>query len=136
VWDNRGDGTFRAIEGHPLAASPNYTMGITIGDWDNAGDWSVYLSNMYSHAGNRVLRLTEGVRRETRAQLQVAAAGNQLFRRRAGTGAWQEEGEALGVKQADWAWASLFYDLDNDGDKELFVTNGNTSYREPDAPDY
>ena len=37
---------------------------------------------------------------------------------------------------AGWAWGCLFYDLDNDGDKEIFVTNGNTSFRDPDAPDY
>ena len=37
---------------------------------------------------------------------------------------------------AGWAWGCLFYDLDNNGDKEIFVTNGNTSFRDPDAPDY
>ena len=46
------------------------------------------------------------------------------------------EGVTLSVNAGGWAWASLFYDLDNDGDRDLFVTNGNTSHRDPNAPDY
>lgn len=136
VWDNQGDGTFRALTHHPFARDPNYTMGLTIGDWNNTGTWSVYVSNMYSHAGNRVVRLSESVSEKTRALLKVAAQGNQLFTSRSDTRRWQEQGVPLGVNEAGWAWACLFYDLDNDGDKEIFVANGNTSYRDPDAPDY
>ncbi len=109
-------------------------MGLTIGDWNNTGKWSVYVSNMYSHAGNRVVRLSESVSEKTRALLNVAALGNQLFTMK--SGAWRDEGLPLGVNEAGWAWACLFYDLDNDGDKEIFVANGNTSHRDPDAPDF
>ena len=62
--------------------------------------------------------------------------GNQLFTRGAGAGDWEDEGASLGINAAGWAWASLFYDVDNDGDQELFVTNGNTSHRDREAPDY
>jgi hypothetical protein len=134
VWDNQGRGTFRALEDHPFGRNPNYSMGITIGDWDNTGDWGVYISNMYSHAGNRVVRVTDTLSERTRAQLKIASAGNQLFARRSGV--WQEQAVALAADEAGWAWANLFYDVDNDGDKEIFVANGNTSYRDPAAPDY
>lgn len=134
VWDNKGDGTFRALKDHPFARDPNFTMGLTIGDWNNTGKWSVHVSNMYSHAGNRVVRLSESVSEKTRALLKVAAQGNQLFTMK--SGAWQDDASRLGVNEAGWAWASLFYDVDNDGDKEIFVTNGNTSYRDPEAPDF
>lgn len=134
VWDNRGDGTFRALKDHPFGRDPNFTMGLTIGDWNNTGQWSVYVSNMYSHAGNRVVRLSESVSAKTRASLNVAAQGNQLFTMKSGV--WRDEGTRLGVNEAGWAWASLFYDLDNDGDKDILVANGNTSYRDPEAPDF
>ena len=136
VWDNTGDG-FRALADHPLTRHASNTMGITIGDWDNTGAWSVYVSNMYSHAGRRVLRLTESLGDAMRADLEGLAAGNQLFVRQADGGAgWEDQGRLLDVNVAGWAWGCLFYDLDNDGDKEIFVTNGNTSFRDPDAPDY
>jgi hypothetical protein len=134
VWHNKGDGTFRAVKDHPFARDPKFTMGLTIGDWNNTGLWSVYVSNMYSHAGNRVVRLAESVSEKTRAMLKAAAQGNQLFTMK--SGAWQDDASRLGVNEAGWAWASLFYDLDNDGDKEIFVTNGNTSNRDREAPDF
>ena len=136
VWDNRGDGTFRALDGHPLARDSNNTMGVSIADWDNTGEWSIYLSNMYSHAGQRVVRLTESVGDETRARLEGIAQGNQLFGWRPGAGAWRDRGVPLGVNEAGWAWSCNFYDLDNDGDKEIFVTNGNASHEDPEAPDF
>ena len=136
VWDNRGDGTFRALGDHPVARDANYTMGVTIADWDNTGDWSVYLSNMYSHAGHRVVRLTESLSDEMHADIELFTEGNQLFTFRSDTGVWQDQGVPLHVNEAGWAWACMFYDLDNDGDKEIFVANGNTSYRDPDAPDF
>ena len=89
---------------------------------------------MYSHAGQRVVRLASALGGEMRQRLGRLANGNQLFVQ---TGAqWEDRAATLGVNAAGWAWASLFYDLDNDGDQELFVTNGNTSHRDRGAPDY
>ena len=136
VWDNRGDGIFHALDDHMLARDTGNTMGVTLADWDNTGEWSIYLSNMYSHAGHRVVRLAGSVGAEMQDRLAVLTRGNQLFSRAAGNGAWRDRGVALGVNEGGWAWGSLFYDLDNDGDKEIFVTNGNTSHEDPEAPDF
>lgn len=136
VWGNRGDGTFRALGDHPLARDGAYTMGITIADWDNAGDWSVYLSNMYSHAGHRVVRLARSVSDAMHARLGVLARGNQLFTLGRDGRTSPDRGAPLGVNEAGWAWGSHFFDLDNDGDKEIFVTNGNTSHADREAPDF
>ena len=35
-----------------------------------------------------------------------------------------EVGQLAGVSNTDWSWAALFGDFDNDGNKDLFVTNG------------
>jgi len=135
IWDNQGSGMFRALDQHPLATDASYTMGVTIADWDNTGEWSVYLSNMYSHAGQRVVRLTESVSDEMHTRLEMLSRGNQLFSQEPETSTWVERSVSLGINEAGWAWGSLFYDLDNDGDKDIFVTNGNTSYGERGAPD-
>ena len=37
---------------------------------------------------------------------------------------FSEIGQFSGVSNTDWSWASLFTDLDNDGFKDLFITNG------------
>ena len=134
LWANRGDGTFRALTDHPLAGDAANTMGVAVADWDNSGRWSVHLSNMYSHAGQRVVRLAETLDAAMHDRLGRLAGGNQLFA--PGPDGWADRAAALGVSDGGWAWASLFYDLDNDGDQELFVTNGNTSHRDAAAPDY
>jgi hypothetical protein len=41
-----------------------------------------------------------------------------------GDGTFSEIGQLAGISNTDWSWASLFADFDNDGDKDLFVTNG------------
>lgn len=134
LWDNQGGGAFRPAADHPAAGDASNTMGVTIADWDNSGRWSLHLSNMYSHAGQRVVRLARSLGEAMRGRLGQLANGNQLFVQT--PGGWQERGAELGVNEAGWAWAALFRDLDNDGDQELFVTNGNTSHRDPGAPDY
>ncbi|WP_317195087.1 VCBS repeat-containing protein [Algoriphagus oliviformis] len=42
----------------------------------------------------------------------------------AGDGRFQELGQISGISNTDWSWAALFSDLDLDGWKDLFVTNG------------
>ena len=37
---------------------------------------------------------------------------------------FSEIGQLAGVHQTDWSWAPLFADIDNDGWKDLFITNG------------
>src|SRR3989454_1404814 len=47
---------------------------------------------------------------------------------------FSEIGYLAGVYATDWSWGPLFADLDNDGNKDLFVTNG--IYRRPNDLDY
>jgi len=49
-------------------------------------------------------------------------------------GKFSEIGYLAGVFATDWSWAPLFVDLDNDGWKDLFITNG--MYRRPNDMDY
>jgi enediyne biosynthesis protein E4 len=41
-----------------------------------------------------------------------------------GNGSFSETGQLAGISNTDWSWAPLFADLDNDGFKDLFVSNG------------
>ena len=43
-----------------------------------------------------------------------------------GDGTFSEVGQLSGISNTDWSWAPLFADYDNDGWKDLFVTNGYT----------
>lgn len=41
-----------------------------------------------------------------------------------GNGSFSEVAHLVGIDRTDWSWAPLFVDIDNDGNKDLFVTNG------------
>ncbi|RDC64330.1 VCBS repeat-containing protein [Adhaeribacter pallidiroseus] len=41
-----------------------------------------------------------------------------------GDGTFSEVGQLAGISNTDWSWAPLFADYDNDGWKDLYVTNG------------
>ena len=48
--------------------------------------------------------------------------------------AFSEIGQLAGVATTDWSWSALFADLDNDGWKDIFITNG--ILRRPNDLDY
>ena len=41
-----------------------------------------------------------------------------------GNGTFSDIGQMAGVARTDWSWSALIADLDLDGDKDIFVTNG------------
>lgn len=52
-----------------------------------------------------------------------------------GNSSFSEVGQLSGTAKTDWSWAPLFFDMDHDGYKDLFVTNGikeNFLYRDID----
>ena len=132
-YENRGNGVFDERPDHPLARDPAFGMGLAIADFDNEGKYSVYVSNMYSHAGNRMIAVTRTLHDDTRHKLLFSVQGNALYEPDNG---WKETAIQRGVARADWAWGCVFFDLENDGDKDLFVANGFTTHSDPSAPDY
>ncbi|PKA81928.1 VCBS repeat protein [Ulvibacter sp. MAR_2010_11] len=41
-----------------------------------------------------------------------------------GNNRYNEVAQFSGTAKTDWSWAPLFFDMDHDGDKDLFITNG------------
>jgi hypothetical protein len=101
-------------------------MGVSWGDYNNDGLMDIHVSNMFSSAGNRVSYQrqfhnddTDGVRQH----FQRHARGNTLFRN-TGDGTFQDVSVEAGVTMGRWVWGSLLADINNDGWRDLLVTNG------------
>ncbi len=99
-----------------------FGMGCTWGDYDNDGDLDLYVSNMYSKAGNRIVDQVEGAD----PRLKVAAHGNFLFENQGGVFeqvAGDEKGEQH-VARVGWSYGGQFADFDNDGNLDIYVPSG------------
>jgi len=101
-------------------------MGVSWGDYNNDGLMDIYVSNMFSSAGNRVAfqrKFRDDDNPETRSMFQRHARGNSLFEN-AGDGTFRDVSVEAAVTMGRWAWGSVFTDLNNDGWRDLLVTNG------------
>lgn len=132
-YENTGGGVFRLDNAHPFHG-PSFSMGISISDYDNTGRYAVSVSNMYSHAGQRIIPLAQGLPPDRKQSLLRMVEGSSLFERD-GTG-WVDRAKERGVNVAGWAWGNVFFDFDNDRDKDLYVVNGYTTHSDPDLPDF
>jgi hypothetical protein len=127
LYRNNGDGTFADVAAAAGVEDLAAGMSAAWGDYDNDGDLDLYVSNMWSSAGQRLtfnpqfanVAASEDLRGNYRRQ----ARGNSLFRNR-GDGTFEDVSLAAGVTMGRWAWGSDFVDLDNDGSLDLFVQNG------------
>lgn len=135
LWRNDANGRLTPVRDHPLTAN-GQSMGVTVGDFDGDLDLDVYVSNMFSKAGNRVVPLAAGtVSDATYAELMLLARGNTLFRSD-GPDRYGEVAADFGMTRAGWAWGQAWFDVDNDGAREMYVVNGMTSHSDPRAPDF
>jgi len=123
LFRNDGTGHFEDFTEAAGVLDPGNGMGVSWGDYDNDGLIDLYVMNMSSTAGNRILgRLYEDAR-GVGATLVKLAAGNSLFRN-LGDGTFQNVSKESGGVGAAWAWGGGFTDLDNDGCDDLFISNG------------
>ena len=86
----------------------------------------VYISNMFSAAGNRITyqdQFKADATYEVKRRIQRLARGNTLLQN-AGSGVFHDRSADAGVEMGRWSWDSKFVDLNNDGWLDLLVANG------------
>ncbi len=123
LFQNDGTGGFRDVTAETDTADIGFGMGASFGDYDRDGDQDLYISNMFSKAGQRI---TTNLAPLVNPNLRKMAGGNSLLRNSAGrfTKVSGLEPPALLVEKSGWSWGGQFLDVDNDGYLDLFATSG------------
>ena len=96
-----------------------FGMGASFGDYDNDGDLDLFVSNMYSKAGNRIINLVGDVD----PRIKVAARGNFLYRNTDGNFHQVAKSDAPETRTG-WSFGGQFADFNNDGLLDLYVPGG------------
>ncbi|MEM9820802.1 MAG: VCBS repeat-containing protein [Bacteroidota bacterium] len=127
-YENNGDGTYRNVAHDAIRHMSNFSMGADIADINNDGWFDIYTADMVAADNFRLKTNMSGMNPEKFWALADAGYHYQFMfnalQLNNGNGTFSEIAQMSGVSNTDWSWSALLADLDNDGYKDLHVTNG------------
>jgi len=133
LYLNNHDGTFKEVLNSAMRHISEFSMGSDIADYNNDGKPDIMVLDMLPEDNYRqktlegpdnydkyMLRVNLGFQRQQMRNTLQLNNGND----KNGVPIFSEVGQLAGVSNTDWSWSPLFADFDNDGWKDLFVSNG------------
>lgn len=128
TYINQGDGTFKEMSREVLNKTAYYGMGTDIADYNNDGLLDMFTVDM-DIEGNYGTKTFMQSNKQTFLRTLVNGGYLQQYGRNAlqlnnGIGKFSEVANFAGVSTTGWSWSPLFADYDNDGNKDLYVSNG------------
>ena len=128
LYINNKDGTFTEDLTNQMKSISGASMGADLADIDNDGFNDIFVTEMLPSKYERLKSVTtfedwnkyqyvvkNGYYHQFTRNVLHLNNGNQTF---------SEIGRFAGVEASDWSWGALFFDMENDGYKDLFIANG------------
>lgn len=125
LWRNDG-GRFVDVAEALGVADVAAGMGCALGDVNGDGHEDIFISNMFSAAGNRIAgqdQFRPGKEPLEESLFKRHAQGNSLFLGQ-GASPMIEVPGAGGAQMGRWAWGGIFCDFDLDGTQDIYVPAG------------
>lgn len=130
LFQNDGKGHFVDVAAETGALDIGAGMGATVADYDLDGDLDLYVTNMWSASGQRIVQQSDqfldGQHRELHRFYTKHASGNSLLSNN-GDGTFEDVTSTVGGALGRWAWGGVFVDFDNDAYQDLYVPCGQTT---------
>jgi hypothetical protein len=128
MYYNNGDGTFTNVINEKLKHITQLSMGSDTGDMNNDGLLDLITTDMTPNDHYR--SKTNMASMSTKAFNTMVEAGahrqymTNTLQINTGMGTFSDIANMAGISFTDWSWASLLVDLDNDGWKDIIISNG------------
>jgi hypothetical protein len=111
-----------------LSKMSSASMGVDIADINNDGRPDIITAEMAPEGHARKKSKFEPLSLEYYSEAEKYINGTQFSRNMLQVqnvdGSFSEIGDFAGVARTDWSWSPIFADFDNDGFKDLFISNG------------
>ncbi|GGX33027.1 VCBS repeat-containing protein [Aquimarina muelleri] len=143
LYINNQDGTFQEVIKKATSHTAFFGMGVDIADYNNDGNLDIFQVDMDAQTNQR-------------KKTNMASMNPKLFWSTVNSGfhyqymhnclqlntgittdgipSFSNVSRITGTSSTDWSWGPLFADFDNDGRKDIFITNG--TRREINNNDY
>lgn len=128
LYINQRNGTFSDELTQRIMHTSQFSMGIDVADANNDGFPEIVSMDMLPK-DPYILKRSLGEDAYDIFQFKIRSGYNHQYARNClqlnnANGTFSELGVYSGVHATDWSWAPLWMDFDNDGLKDLFVSNG------------
>ncbi|MFN8355552.1 MAG: VCBS repeat-containing protein [Spirosomataceae bacterium] len=128
LYINNQNGTFTNQIAQRVGHTSQFSMGNDVADINNDGQQDIVTLDMLPE-DNRRQKLLLAPDNFAKFDLNVRSGFYYQYMRNMlqlnnGNGSFSEVGQVAGISNTDWSWAALLADFDNDGWKDLFVSNG------------
>ena len=128
LYVNERNGKFSEALDKQMPVVSYFSMGMDVADVDNDGWPDVYTTDMLPEDDQRLKTMAafEGwdvYQSKVRNGYHHQSMRNMLQRNNR-DGTFSDVGQIASVARTDWSWSALIADLDLDGRKDIFVTNG------------
>ncbi len=128
LYINQKDGTFKEEIKDWTSHLSLSAMGVDIADINNDGHNDIFITDMLPEKEQRVKSVMEFEGYNIFNLKQDKDFGQQYIQNTLqlnnGNGTFSEVAYYSGIDATDWSWAGLMFDMDNDGLKDIFITNG------------
>ena len=128
LYINNHDGTFTESLQKYIEHVPLYSMGNDVADINNDGYSDLITLDMLPEDNERQKMVSGPDNYDKHSLLATSGFYNQTMRNMLQLNnngqSFSEIGQFAGVSNTDWSWSPLIADLDNDGYKDIYISNG------------